>query len=170
MIGWFIDFFSDGSLASADRLVREQVNGLWFVLSLELFMLFADRARRQWRYLSIKHPRTSIAFRFQQWRGHDVVGRAAIAWSVYFFGESVMRGWVWILLKLQNDGRIPLFEPSRPGSTVASFYPVAMVAAVLAVLGALCIIRMFAPDGMGKRAWQYALVAAVVFLAISRLF
>lgn len=164
MIGGFLDLLLFGLGEINGSIVREQVNGLWFILALELFILFVDRARRQFVLIDKQWPGQAFREKFHYWRRVDAVARAAIAWSVYFAAETLMRGWIWMLLKKQNDGT------SYSKFENAYTYPVAIASSVGAIVGALCVIRMFAPRGHGNKAWALSLSAAILFLVVAGFF
>src|SRR5919108_1259046 len=86
-------------LSDLDHLVvREWVNGLWFAASLALSVVWGSvlgqRALASWRegYL-------------RQWFfGYDYGPRLATVVLGYFIGETVYRGWIWLLGLSQNLG------------------------------------------------------------------
>lgn len=109
----------------AHLFVRELVNGLWFALSLAMCVEIGVQFCRKMRTVG-----------FTSWR-HDPGARVMAPLMLYFMGESLMRGWIWILLSLQNA------ESERVVSVQNDYY-VAFVAAWLSSWAAACCLYVFA--------------------------
>lgn len=122
---------------------RELINNGWFVISLSLVFMFA--------VFLVKEMKED------GWYSR-VRNQAALSLLVYFVGETIARGWASLLLyKLQN-GR----------DLVATFaveeqYPVALIGAAIAFIGAICCIRVFSPPRWG-RAWLLVVAVAGAFM------
>lgn len=138
MIDWIINL---------DHLaVREWVNGLWFAVSFAMCFEFGVRLIR--RIYAFGHS----------WRG-DIGTRAVLALFAYFVGETLMRGWIWLLLALQNN--------DNPWVTkVEEGYYIAFVAALMSTWGALCCLYVFSQNHW---AWARAAIIVIMFVAIEML-
>lgn len=110
--------------------LREVINGIWLLLNIALAFVF-------WRHVWIKARRTD-------WY-NDQSTQAAIALAFYFTGSTVMRSWVWVLLLIERRGDDQAFLGSR--------VEIPLLAALLAVTGALCCIRVFSPEPWGRYFW-----------------
>lgn len=82
--------------------------------------------------------------------------RYSISIFVFLVGEGIIRGWVWWWRHLQNIGADVRWMDGHPMLSIGAFTQ---------ILGVICIIRVFAPDGFGSYAWVgSALLAAGVVL------
>lgn len=75
----------------------------------------------------------------------DPLTQGAIALAVMNGGDVAYRVWVWMILKVYNDGSSNLW--------VKQHWPAAMVASVAIVLGGLCAIRVFSLHGWSTVNW-----------------
>lgn len=124
----------------------EAMNGVWTVLSLCALLVFV-------RYL---------------WRINDESGfgkkertarfEAAVALTVYFFGEFLVRFWVWLWRHQINDGVLAGWMKN---------YPVLAVGGIIAAVGCLCVIRVFSTrDDEGNSKNRYWIASLIVALAV----
>lgn len=123
----------------SNLVVREVMNGTWFILTLCLTLAFVLR----------------IACRMASdanWYG-DVGCQAAIALLVHFVGSVMRSGWIWLLLHCQNA--------ARECSAIENNYDVLIVASAFAVIGTLCCIRVFSPVRLRPWTWMLAGAAAI---------
>jgi hypothetical protein len=128
---------------SETLLLRETINALWFVVSLcatTVFVLYIARAMAE-----------------PKWYGRTP-NQAAIALAVYFSGETLIRGWIWLTLQAQGAGWHDLLAGAH--------MTVIAVAASISMAGALCCIRVFSPS---NRAWVISLVIAGSFALMAAL-
>lgn len=125
-----------------DEFVRGIANGTWLFLNLGLAFVF-------WRHFIIRAREDGIK---QAYR--EITAKAALSLAVYFTGSAIMRAWVWFLLILQRAGDEIAFLTDRP--------EIALFAATVAVIGALCCIRVFSPGRYGRYFWIGTGVAAVI--------
>jgi hypothetical protein len=131
-----------------DQLVaRQLINNGWFITSLCLVVIF-------------------IAFLAKEMREDGWYGKlrnqAALALIVYFTGETVARLWGMLLLR-QMAGGLPISD----AFAIEEKYPIAMGAACLSFIGAICCVRIFSPPSWGHRGWLSVLGIAAVFLALT---
>jgi hypothetical protein len=131
-------------LSDLDHLVvREWVNGIWFAISFAMCFEFSLIIARRIKMFGAA------------WR-EDLGTRAVAALLGYFTAETMMRGWIWTLLALQNAGS-PLVEQ------VQADYWIALVAAALAVWSVLCCLYVFSRNHW---AWARAAVIIIVFVIV----
>ncbi len=78
--------------------------------------------------------------------------QAAIAIIVTFFGDAVIRGWVWHWRRLESAG--------RPNEWM-EHHPMLVVGLGVEILGIICVIRVFAPDHWGRNIWLVSTLIAV---------
>lgn len=126
---------------TADSIMREIMNGCWFILSLALTVTFAFRV-----YVRITENPAS-------WRNNEGVG-AAIALFVFFLGSSARSLWIWLLLNCQND--------EKDCAWIQSSYEFLVVATALAIIGATCCVRVFSPPRWRPWGWISVAVVALV--------
>lgn len=125
---------------------RELINNGWFIISfclVLLFILFLSKEMKQ-----------------DGWYG-KVRNQAALSLSVYFLGETIARGWGTLLFYKMQHGNdlLSVFA-------VEEKYPVAMVGAGIAFIGAICCMRVFSPPHWGK-AWLVVVGVAVAFMIVT---
>lgn len=89
----------------------------------------------------------------------DPLTQGAIALSIMNGGDAIYRIWVWLLLRVYNDG--------SPSHWVREQWPLAMLASIMIVLGALCAIRVFSPRSWGHCGWLSCLALLVVVLVVN---
>jgi hypothetical protein len=125
------------------RAVREWVNGLWFAISFAMCFEFGLR----------------LCYRIRKYGHHwrdDIGTRAIVALLVYFAGETLMRGWIWILLALQNSG-------SPMAARVQQDYYIAFIAAGMSTWAAMCCLYVFSRNHW---AWVRAAVIIIAFVIV----
>lgn len=121
-------------------VVREWANGLWFAVSFAMCIEFGRTlVQRLWNNKSL-------------WR-QDEGTRVIVALFAYFLGETLMRGWVWLLLALQNNGY------DAAALAVSDDYIIAFAAATISTWGALCCLYVFS-----KNHWAWLRAATIVLL------
>lgn len=123
-------------------VVREWVNGLWFAVSLCVVAIFG------WRLSRI------ICKRESHW--YTKTGnKAAIALFFYFLGETLIRGWVWLLLMFENNGwKVDLIQND---------WYIALIAASISTWAALCCIYVFSRSHW---TWIGSLIVIIILVAI----
>lgn len=131
-------------LSDIDHLsVREWVNGLWFAVSFAMCFEFGLRLIDRIRKFGTLWP-------------SDIGTRAILALFGYFVGETLMRGWIWLLLALQNaDSPLAL--------RVQADYYIAFIAAAISTWAALCCLYVLS---LNHWAWVRAAVIIVVFVSV----
>lgn len=82
--------------------------------------------------------------------------QAAMAVLVLQIGHIVLRGWSAVLLWYYANGRDAL--------QIENKYPVALVGAILCVIGMLCCIRIFSRERWGHWGWVFAIVFGILFV------
>lgn len=129
------------------QVVREYVNGTFFLLNLCLIFVF----------LSFLGPR----LRKPGWY-YDFVNQACIAQITYLTGESLRSSWVWVsLFTYNNSGRTDLLE---------HFWGIAIVSVTVGSIGALCCIRVYSPARWGNRGWIACGVGTALIIWLSSFF
>jgi uncharacterized membrane protein YfcA len=116
-------------LITTDIVVREIVNGMWFVVSLYLTGIFT-------LFLS-NEIRTDGWFYYK-------TNQAAVGLVLYFAGNTIFHGWIWFLL---TQARLGLLH-----GLLADSYLLIILSAVFAFVGAYLSIRMFSEKPRRKRA------------------
>lgn len=125
--------------ASGTTVVREYVNGFWFVFALELFGLIV------WKIWRGKH--------------REGVTAAAVVAGMYLAAEALMRGWVWLLLKRQNDG-VGLVDVNT----------IPLIAGVLAIAASLGAFWFFVPPAYRVRVVMWSIAIAAAFMGAAEFF
>jgi hypothetical protein len=137
-------------LSDLDHLtVREWINGLWFAVSLCVVGVFAGRL------IQLGVAARGSMEEFKEFL-RDVGNRGALVLFFYFLGETLIRGWVWLLLFSQNTG-LHAFSLE-----VQDDYIIALLAAGISTWAALCIIWVFA-----RSHWAWVFSAAFIGLFVS---
>lgn len=121
-------------------MARSMINDGWLIMSLTLTFIFGH-------YLSKK-------MRHDGWYA-SLDNQAAVSLFVYFAGESIARGWSVMLLWTYAHG--------GDAAAVESKYLVGLVGASVALVGAVCCVRIFAPDKWGFVGWITGPILAVAF-------
>lgn len=130
---------------NAHIVVREHINGIWFIMSLSATCVIM--------WLLIKE---SYRLRFNWWlMRNSLYFKLAVGMSVYFLGETIMRFWIWLILA-SNGGTAAWV----PGKEIQTDYGIAIFAASLSVLGAICLIRVLTG---GNFTWVVCLALWVLF-------
>lgn len=88
----------------------------------------------------------------------DIVNQAAFGLLAVMVGHAVIRGWTSYLLWLQAHG-FPSWE-------LELTYPVAFLGLLIAVVGKLCVIRVFSRDSWGHWGWLGGLAAAALITTL----
>lgn len=116
-----------------DLFWRENVSLANAVLQLCLAVVFLRLIWVQWKVCG--------------WRSlwQDQVSQGAIALAVMNIGSSVYRIWIWLILRVFNDGNSPIWFKAQ--------WPLVLVASVMVVAGSLCAIRVFSPDRWRHWGW-----------------
>lgn len=123
-----------------DFIVRELMNGTWFLLGVFLIVAMAYRLRER-----TKKP---------DWYNDPGV-QALIALLVYFVGSITRSAWIWAALTCTN-----IYGRQSCEWITARYQPL-IVASVLAVVGATCCIRIFSPPSWRPWSWIGAGVLAI---------
>lgn len=137
-----------------DEVVREIMNGMWFILSVEVWLCLIY-------YISHRIMRARVIgqeyiIEDSTYWYHDSATQLAIALMVYMTGSGIRAGWVWGLLECQN-------EIGRKGCEfIATSVWVLFVASAFAIVGGLCTIRVLVPF---LRPWGW-LAAGVLAVAV----
>lgn len=104
---------------------------------------------------------TIIAHLYGEWRTrgvrrgyHRLGNRAALAMLIYIVGETIIRAWAGVLLWHYAEGRNAI--------EVEAKYPVALFGAAIALVGAVCMMRIFSRASWGNRVWIGSVVLAAV--------
>lgn len=145
-----------------DMVVREVMNGILFVLDVELVLTFVTYLSR--RIIadigSYRAGQDVPTYSEESPEPYGVLGwyerpgsKAAIALTIYFAGATMRAGWIWWLLHCENAG----------GScfSIRGNSWVMLVATALAMTGGLCCIRVFSPPHWHPWSWLAAGVVAV---------
>lgn len=126
-------------------IVREWINGVWFVATAWVAVIFC-------RYLWNEVRKSGDYWKPQV--------QGATACLAYFSGETIYRGWTWIGLKAANEGHIDL--------KFAQFYWIGIAGATLAILGAICCMRVFSPSSWGHMGWIAILLGSVSMIITAK--
>lgn len=128
-------------LSSFDHLlVREVINGLLFAVSLAMCFEFGRTLiQRIWTDK-------------RRWR-QDEGTRVIVALSLYFVGETLVRGWIWLLLAMRNRGY------DAAALDLSHDYLVALTAALISTWGAMCCLYVFS-----KNHWSWLRAITIVML------
>lgn len=133
-----------------DLLLRELMNGMWFVLSVEV--IFALTVYVINRALTPQEPDKSIFVVSVPWY-RELGVQLAIAWLTYMSGSALRAGWIWALLECQN--REGIDQCGHISKNVELLY----AACFLAIVGGVCTIRILLPQHW--RPWSYVIPAAL---------
>lgn len=114
----------------------EGMNGTLFILVLFAFAMFALYITRE--IFANGFIRTRL--------------QAAISIAVFLAGEAIIRGWVWWWRHQINAGA---------DSSWMDHHPVLALGAATQIIGAVCMIRVFAPDPWGRNVWIASALLAV---------
>jgi hypothetical protein len=118
-----------------DVIVREFMNGVWFVLAVimsgYLVYYLADRYRsaRDW-WENEKGPKPGILRVWYNWEGV----RLALAILVVYAADTLRAGWVFLILNQRIQTNEPIF--------LINWWPIGLIAVCMAVVGTLCAIRV----------------------------
>lgn len=109
-----------------------------FILTREHVKALAVRGARGWVTAAVDLTR------------HDLAYRASIALIVYVTGSVVKDGWAWLALYLANTNGRDLWMLTQPWV----YFPIAGIS--LAIIGKLCMIRVFTSPEWGRAAYMGA--------------
>lgn len=112
------------------------MNGALFVLVLFTLAMFAV-------YLG----REILAHGFDRMRL-----QAGVSIAVFVTGEAVIRGWVFWWRRLDSIGADAAWMTN---------HPVLAIGAALQIAGAVCMLRVFAPDNWGRGVWMLSSLVAI---------
>ena len=123
-----------------DVIVREIMNGTWFLLSVMMVVTFA------------------VYLLDRKMRGGDWYQRpgsqAAIALSIFLSGSAIRAGWIWWLLHCHNN-RLDCTAYQKS-------WGILIIGTILVVVGGLCCVRVFSP--VSWRPWSW-IVAGIISVA-----
>lgn len=91
----------------------------------------------------------------------DMVIQAAIALAVLNAGDCLYRVWVWLLIRVYNDGQSNVWVKTQ--------WPWAVLASMMIFVGALCAIRVFSPAKWRHWGWIAAALITVTALVVNML-
>lgn len=128
-------------------LIRELISGTWFLLATIIFFMFVFIVWGAWTRHGYKAPST----------------KAAVALSVFFLGMSGWQGWTWLHLWLPRHG----FNDQWIYLSNYQWIPVAL--SLMAMTGALCLIRVFWPIADGRKHREAVWIIPVVLVIIIKL-
>jgi hypothetical protein len=139
-----------------DVIVREFMNGCWFIIALIFFcyLVYYMIRRFQWAqewWETAPEPKPGI---FRVWYNWDGV-RLALAVSIVVMGDIIRAGWVFLIL----NQRIQTSEPAF----IINWWPAGLLAVTFVLVGTLCCIRVLSER---KTDWIVAALAAVAGVAI----
>lgn len=89
----------------------------------------------------------------------DPLTQGAIALTVMNGGDALYRIWVWLILKVYNDG--------TSNAWVKNHWPTAMAASFAILIGGLCAIRVFSLHGWSRVNWVACLALLGLTLIIN---
>lgn len=136
-----------------DYLIRELMNGMWFVLSLEI--LIALMIYIIHRILKEPAEPRNIWVIPEPWY-RELGTQLAIGWTTYMTGSAIRAGWIWLLLECQ--GRLGMKNCGHITQTAEVLF----IASVFAIVGGVCTIRIMMPDRW--RPWSYIVPAAIAII------
>ena len=127
-----------------DETLRELVNGMWFVLSVEILCALLFYIVSRYR-AARDDPHWEWSIPVPWWQ--ELGTQLAISWSCYIFGSAVRSGWVYVFLECTN-------RLTRDGCQhVVDRADVLYVASFFAIAGAVCTIRVMLPQRWNP--WSY---------------
>lgn len=115
-------------------IIREIMNGMWFVLSLALLFAYVTYA--------LTRLRGGDAYR-------SAAIQAAVALAVFMLGSSVRSGFIWLLLSAQNAHNQWLVK------AISDRYEILFYATLFMTVGALCCFRVFTPARWSPFSWLF---------------
>lgn len=142
-------------------LVRELMNGMWFVLSFQILVALVSYLIR--RMISEPADPRQVWVVNQPWY-RELGSQLALSWGTYMVGSTIRAGWIWIFLECQ--GRLGVGNCGHITQTVWVLF----IASGFAIVGGVCTIRIMLPDSW--RPWSYlvpAIVAVIVPLVVHAL-
>lgn len=129
-------------LLTTDMIVREAVNGAWFLLNLYMVGIFSI-------YL---WPEVGSPGWFSKQRN-----KAAIGLTLYFVGGTMFHGWIWYLLRMARMGVRSEF--------LNNSYMVIVASGVFACVGSVFCIITFSEKRWSHIAWMGSVLLVGAFLA-----
>lgn len=137
-------------------LMRELFNGITVVTTVAIALLAFVRIGWEmhlwFRYRDI--PANPVTF--WEFRRRPVI-RVGVGVCVFFAAEFVQRLWIFILLRMNLT-----HSPGLKAWEELWWVPVA--GSAVSIIGALCILRVLAPEGHGRAASAAAIVFGFIFL------
>jgi hypothetical protein len=79
--------------------------------------------------------------------------QAAVSIEVMLLGEMILRGWFWYFRIMSDSGHSAEWMRA---------WPVVPIGMSVQMLGALCLIRVFSPDGWSRQTWLAVGMASIV--------
>lgn len=134
-----------------DVLIRELMNGMWFVLSVEIWLALIIYIVRR----IIREPAPALWIKPSSWYA-DPATQLAVAWTTYMTGSGIRAGWIWMLLECQ--GRLGIGNCGHITKTVEILF----AASLFAIVGGVCTIRIMLPEDW--RPWSYVVPAALAII------
>jgi hypothetical protein len=131
-----------GLLSIHDEVLREIMNGMWFVLSMEIWLSFVV-----YIYLRATKPPGEPQWIWVvpvPWR-QQVGTQLAMAWALYISGSALRAGWIWALLECHN--RIGRNQCAYITETASLLY----LASALAIVGGTWMMARVLPESWGKK-------------------
>jgi hypothetical protein len=151
-------------------IAHELVNGTLFVLDVQMVLIFfiyvvrqilRDRQDRRYGGMTRTYDEDTDPVPFRRnlsW--YDRAGTmAAIALMVHLLGTTIRAGWVWWLLSCQRLHHGDCLH-------VTETWGVLFFATLLALMGGLCVIRIFSPPSWRPWSWIGAGFLSVVLPVI----
>lgn len=120
----------------------ESINAAWTVLDLCLLAYFSY-------YLWTVRHKFKLGWRtLYTWSyGLPLYAQAAIAIFIFTLGDAGVRGSVWFIRHRINEGRPLTYEVAAPATVFLG------ICAVIAGIGLLCKLRVFATPWLGRWVW-----------------
>lgn len=128
-----------------DPLFLEIFNGTYFVLVICTVFLFLYYLRRSVGTYGYRES------------------RAAIALTVVFIGEMIVRGTIWLSRFLMNN------DIKLPGSKELS-YTGLITGGAIGIVGFICVIRVYSPKNWGNVPMIIAILAVILLNGLAQLY
>jgi hypothetical protein len=100
---------------------------------------------------------TYIIYEFRR-NGYGMRAQAAVSIEVMLLGDLILRGWFWYFRILSNAGHDIEWMKA---------WPVAPIGMSVQMMGVLCLIRVFSPDGWSRQTWLAVGVVSVIVACVS---
>jgi hypothetical protein len=148
------------------EIAHELINGTLFVLDVQMVLIFyvyvamqifRDRSDRRYGGMTRTYDEDADPVPFRRnlsW--YERAGtKAAIALMVHLLGTTIRAGWLWWLLSCQRQ------HGYSDCAHVTETWGVLFFATLLALIGGLCVIRIFSPPPWRPWSWMGAGVSAL---------